>query len=78
MYTSALFAILLSAGVAFGVAIPSHDTSIIVRGNRVVNPAAVTGTVCTAKGTTLVDHDINASPPYTSMLIIERDMLTAT
>ena len=70
-YTSVLVTILLSAGVAFGVAIPSDDTSIITSGNRVVNPAAVTGTVCTAKGTTLVDHDINASPLHNSMLMIE-------
>jgi hypothetical protein len=65
MHTSALITILLSARVAFGVAIPSEDMSIIARGNRVVNPAAVTGTVCTAKGITLVDHDINANPPNT-------------
>jgi hypothetical protein len=69
MYTSAFVTIFLSASVAFGIAIPSDEMGIIARGNRVVNPAAVTDTVCTAKGTTLVDHDINASPLKTSIYV---------
>jgi hypothetical protein len=59
MYTSALVTILLSAASVLGVALPNDDMSLIARGNRVVNPAAVTGTTCTAKGTAIVDHDVN-------------------
>jgi hypothetical protein len=59
MYTSSLVTILLSAASVLGLVLPSDDLSLIARGNRVVNPAAVIGTTCTANGTAIVDHDIN-------------------
>jgi len=62
MYTSALIATILSATSVLGLALPSDDMSLIARGNRIVNPDAITGTNCTAKGTAIVDHDINVRP----------------
>lgn len=62
MYTSALVTIILSATSVLGLALPASDMSLIDRGNRIVNPAAVTGTTCTARGTAIGDHDINVRP----------------
>jgi hypothetical protein len=45
-----------------------HKGTIVVRApkpaNTNVNPAAITDTTCTAKGTAINSHDINVSPSY--------------
>jgi hypothetical protein len=60
MHTSTIFtflaALAFSASGAAASVIP-----LVQRGTETVNPAAITGTTCTAKGTALNDHDINVA-----------------
>ncbi|KUJ16885.1 uncharacterized protein LY89DRAFT_697202 [Mollisia scopiformis] len=46
---------------AFAVAAPNKVARAPLPENTSVNPAAITGTTCTDKSTTLVSHDINVA-----------------
>ncbi|PMD47445.1 hypothetical protein L207DRAFT_449160 [Hyaloscypha variabilis F] len=53
--------LLLSVFAATALAIPTLVQRVPAPENTNVNPAAITGTTCTDKSTTLVDHDINVA-----------------
>jgi hypothetical protein len=88
MYTPSLITILyatVALGLTIpssDLAARDVDDSIIQKGTLVVrapkpantnvNPAAITGTTCTAKGTAINSHDINVSPTYTLLWFLGR------
>ncbi|TDL22826.1 hypothetical protein BD410DRAFT_788166 [Rickenella mellea] len=61
MLFTSFFALAALAISAFAAPIAVDEVALVARGNAAVNPNAVTGTTCTAKGTKLDDHSINVA-----------------